>query len=153
MHTGRMPYKDGRDAATSQGTSRSQERHWNRLFLEASAGAWPCQYLDLRLLGSRIVRRSVSDALSHPVRSPWLQQPRETDPPGNNDGRSIDSCSSGNRQQEVLISVPGTEEDEDHSQVSGRMTRYSVMPSTEKEKIPLEHQLVSCILLMLDPNA
>lgn len=46
--------------------------------LEPSEGAWPCRYLDFKLLTFRTVREQISVVLSHLVCVTWLWPPQET---------------------------------------------------------------------------
>ena len=59
-HTREMPCEDWSYGATSQGTTRSQERPESDPFLKPSEGAWPCQQLELGLSSSQTVRKYIS---------------------------------------------------------------------------------------------
>ena len=71
-------------AGTSQGmsemTSKPQEtrKRQERIPLQVSEGAWPCQHLDFRLPSLQTVRDQISIVLSQPVQGTLLQQPEET---------------------------------------------------------------------------
>ena len=55
-----MPCEDWSYAATSQGTTRSQEKPGTDPSLEPSEGAWSCKQLKLRLPAYITVRQYIS---------------------------------------------------------------------------------------------
>lgn len=60
MHTGTRPGEDWSYAAANQGTTKTERKAWNRLFLTTSEGAGPCCHPNLRLPASKTARAPCS---------------------------------------------------------------------------------------------